>query len=476
MEATNLAEKHKAAEQNAAELGVLLAAKDAEINVLRDVAKSGGGDSVTAQVSATLASIQSQLTKIAPADVDAAVKTLADVIMQYRTAEAERQSLIDAKWKPTSAKVMAVDATLEQGRATLRHALSVVDRAKAAEYDRLQAIIDSTELTYQQLLKEVEPTHTDAIKLHSQLTQLQRQQEFLTAAKRRTTSRDVPSDTALMQIVHEESNHIGAKGRQFKIGDTITTPDGIKLAWIPAGTFEMGSPEGDPNRFADEKLHKVTISTPYFIGTHEVTIGQILIWLNSSGSRIEEEWFDLSSEDSPIKRNGNRYILNSASKFGHNERQPMVCVSWLGATAFCEWLSSREPGITYRLPTEAEFEFATRAGTVTTRYWGNQWSDEMANGGGGVTKAVGSYKQNPWGLYYTLGNCWEWCSDWYGENYYQSSPAEDPQGPSSGTDRVFRGGGGNDYPASVRSAYRNWDKPDRCGDNVGFRIACGCQY
>ena len=153
----------------------------------------------------------------------------------------------------------------------------------------------------------------------------------------------------------------------------------------------------------------------------------------------------------------------------------MVCISWLGATAFCQWLSSREPGFTYRLPTEAEFEYATRAGTSTARYWGDDWSADLANSGrGGATRMVGSYKANPWGLYDILGNCWEWCNDWCDVDYYSSSPVKDPQGPSSGTYRMIRGGGWlSSEPArvTVRSAYRNAEAPDRSGNFLGFRIA-----
>ena len=147
----------------------------------------------------------------------------------------------------------------------------------------------------------------------------------------------------------------------------------------------------------------------------------------------------------------------------------MQDVTWDEAMAFC-----RE--INVRLPTEAEWEYACRAGTKTKFYTGNREAD-LARAGwyetnsGGKTQTVGKKVPNAWGLYDIHGNVWEWCQDWYGEDYYQHSPSEDPQGPSSGEYRVVRGGSWNEDPDDCCSAYRYKMLPISDGyKNQGFRV------
>ncbi len=170
----------------------------------------------------------------------------------------------------------------------------------------------------------------------------------------------------------------------------------------------------------------------------------------------------------------------------------MVNVSWNDAVAFCKWLSKKE-GKTYRLPTEAEWEYACRAGTTTRYYSGDDpetlakvgnvadatakakfpdWKYTIkANDGYVFTAPVGKFKPNAFGLYDMHGNAWQWCADWYGAEYYATSPADDPTGPDSGDDRVLRGGSWFDGPYATRSAGRYWISPDVRNDIAGFRVA-----
>ena len=173
---------------------------------------------------------------------------------------------------------------------------------------------------------------------------------------------------------------------------------------------------------------------------------------------------------------------------------PVVNVSWNDATAFCQWLSQKE-GKTYRLPTEAEWEYACRAGSQS-RYWFGSDPEDLARYGNvsdasaksaftwwehGIksddgfifTAPVGRFPANPWGLHDMHGNVNEWCQDWYAEDYYaqfRTQIAVDPVGPSSGTNRVLRGGSWYLYPWFARSAYRGWLTPDLHNISFGFRV------
>jgi formylglycine-generating enzyme required for sulfatase activity len=178
--------------------------------------------------------------------------------------------------------------------------------------------------------------------------------------------------------------------------------------------------------------------------------------------------------------------------FEQSDEHPVVCVSWNDAVAFCGWLSRKE-GKGYRLPTEAEWEYACRAGTTTRYHSGDDpetlaqvgnvadatakakfadWTGAIADSDGYVfTAPVGRFRPNAFGLYDMHGNAWEWCADRYGEKYYAASPSDDPTGPDSGTGRVLRGGSWVVRPNFARSAVRNWSWPDDRINNFGFRLA-----
>jgi formylglycine-generating enzyme required for sulfatase activity len=243
----------------------------------------------------------------------------------------------------------------------------------------------------------------------------------------------------------------------------ITNSIGMKLAYIKPATFMMGSPAEERDRGNDEDQHEVEITQPYYIGVFPVTQQQYQRVMNSNPSYFTRE--KGGDADYPVER-----------------------VSWTDAVEFCKKLSElpeeREGGRVYRLPTEAEWEYACRAGTRTAFHFGSSLSSRQANFDGSSvyggaergpnlekTSAVGSYKPNDFGLYDMHGNVWQWCADWYDAKYYKSGPRQDPRGPTSGRSRVMRGGCWQCDGAWLRAANRGKSAPGRRDDGFGFRIA-----
>ena len=239
---------------------------------------------------------------------------------------------------------------------------------------------------------------------------------------------------------------------------TISLPGKVKLkmVWIKPGTFTMGSPKDELGRESDEVQHEVTLTQGYWLGKYEVTQEQYKAIL---GRPIE---------------NGDNY--------------PVDHISWDDAIEFCEKLTARESetgrlpkGYEYTLPTEAQWEYACRAGTTTALNSGNNLSDkikcpEMGEVGWYENNAydndkhpVGQKKPNAWGLYDMHGNVWEWCSDRYGD--YPASSVTDPEGPDNGSSRVLRGGSWYSSADRCRSAYRFNYYPSYSYDFSGFRVA-----
>ena len=245
----------------------------------------------------------------------------------------------------------------------------------------------------------------------------------------------------------------------------IRNSSDMDLTFIPAGTFLMGSPETEVNRASDEgPLHEVTISRPFYLGVYAVTQHQF--------QRV-------------TGRNPAHFHREHRGSLLH----PVETLSWSEAVEFCQVLSAlpaeTEAGRVYRLPTEAEWEHACRAGRTTPFAFGPQLSSQQANfdgryGYGGApeglfldgTARVGSYPANAFGLFDMHGNVWEWCSDWYQPDYYAKSPALDPQGPDSGPRRSLRGGSWYLNGMHCRSAYRNNNvAPETRDCYYGFRVA-----
>jgi formylglycine-generating enzyme required for sulfatase activity len=241
----------------------------------------------------------------------------------------------------------------------------------------------------------------------------------------------------------------------------ITNSIGMKLVEIPPGEFLMGSPDSDMAAPADEKpQHRVRITRPFYLGVHPVTQGQYRAVTGTSPASFE------GSDDLPVDS-----------------------VSWLDAVAFCNRLSAleglepyydengwtRRGGEGYRLPTEAEWEYAACAGSTTRFHFGDgeagiddhAWFSDNAQH---RTQPVGQKRPNGFGLHDMHGNLWEWCCDAYDPQYYGQSPASDPHCSAQVAFRVHRGGCWSDGPWYLRSADRGASAADSQDDDMGFRV------
>ena len=228
-------------------------------------------------------------------------------------------------------------------------------------------------------------------------------------------------------------------------------PLAMEFVWIAPGVFQMGSDNGGS---AERPVHEVEISKGFWLGKYEVTQGE---WETVTG--------------------------NNPSYFKGDVRLPVEAVSWHDVQAFIDTLNAAAGSVVYRLPTEAEWEYACRAGTQTRWSLGDADGDDESQLGdyawydgnyvyfsGSYTKAVGSKLPNGWGLYDMHGNVWEWVQDWYGEDYYHSSPRVDPPGPSSGVTRVIRGGRFFSSAQGVRSANRGTTGIGFRDEDIGVRL------
>ncbi len=235
---------------------------------------------------------------------------------------------------------------------------------------------------------------------------------------------------------------------------TFTNTMGMEFVFIPPGDFIMGSPLSEYERRPDEVRHLVKFAKGYYIQTTETTQGQ---WKKIMG------------------KNPSHY-----DKCGDN--CPVETVSWDDIQEFLNKLNVLEGSKKYRLPTEAEWEYACRAGTRTPFSCGRCLSTDHANYNGEYPYKgcpdgkdrnkiipVASLSPNPWGIYDMHGNVWEWCHDWMGP--YSSRPVVDPVGPSTGEKRIYRGGSQNDKAEYSRSAFRGQFKPHRRSGSLGFRLA-----
>jgi formylglycine-generating enzyme required for sulfatase activity len=269
---------------------------------------------------------------------------------------------------------------------------------------------------------------------------------------------------------------------------------------IAAGRFLMGSPDNEPERSTDEgPQHGVAVQNPFALGRCEVRVGEFRAFIDDTGYRTEAE--------RPVTEGGAArgcYGWDAAKGSGElrpefnwrnpgftqGDDHPVVCVSWNDGRAYAHWLSLRT-GQPYRLPTEAEWEYAARAGTTTpfSIGTGNCINTDQANYDGnsdyngcgaktGVyrrqTLPVGSLPPNPWGLHEVAGNVWEWVADCWHKGY-QGAPIDGSAwGEAGGGDcarRVVRGGGWDDFPRNLRSAARNWGPAGGASGTLGLRLA-----
>lgn len=311
---------------------------------------------------------------------------------------------------------------------------------------------------------------------------------------------DWPFDAKKAQSRQEQTSK--AIGMSVEMTNSL----GVKLRLIPAGEFMMGSSENEKEHQKDEvPIHRVRITKPFYLGAYEVTLGEFRQFIEATNYKTDAEkdgrggWGYTGNDKKPFRRSP-KYTWRHTG-FEQSEKHPAVNVSWNDAVEYCKWLSKKE-GKSYRLPTEAEWEYACRAGTQTPFYHGtdkselakvgnvsdaafvakfSKWMkvnevDRLKMGsakhtdGYIFTSPVGKFRANSFGLFDMHGNVWEWCSDWDKKDYYKDSPKDDPQGPADGTYRIRRGGSWLHSPTFSRSARRRRYKPNSRNSPIGFRI------
>ncbi|WP_051677190.1 formylglycine-generating enzyme family protein [Maridesulfovibrio frigidus] len=285
----------------------------------------------------------------------------------------------------------------------------------------------------------------------------------------------------------------------------IESATAMELVWIPGGCYQMGQTESEKAWLVKEEgqgtydksfsnelpRHEVCVDG-FWMGKYEVTREQFQKFIQATGYQTDAEtdgwsWKWNNDQKKTVKTDGVHWNREYSGRQGSH---PVTYVSWNDANAFAKWLSQKD-GVTYRLPTEAEWEYAARGGTQTMRFWGDDeenaceyanlndqdskavhtfsWRHFICSDGYALHAPVGSYKQNPFGLHDMLGNVWEWCQDGYDPKAYSSNGRDNPF-VKDGAKRVIRGGSWSYKASFLRSAYRGKDTPEFRRSNLGFRI------
>ena len=276
----------------------------------------------------------------------------------------------------------------------------------------------------------------------------------------------------------------------------VTNSLGMKFALIDSGMLDMGSPESDKDAEPDEKpVHRVRISKSFYLGTTEVTRAQFRKFAEEKPYLTQAEGNPPGSwgwNEATQKYQGVPGLNWKNPGFDQDDDHPVVNVSYNDAKAFAAWLSQKE-GKSYRLPTEAEWEYSCRAWSTSRYSFGDDpeglaavgnvcdgtakekhpnWAESIAARDDHVfTAPVASFRPNKFGLYDMHGNAWEWCSDGYDADYYKHSPVDNPTGLESSPNRVHRGGGWLDVPSNFRSGNRHGGSPNSRSAHLGFRLA-----
>jgi len=259
-------------------------------------------------------------------------------------------------------------------------------------------------------------------------------------------------------------------------GVIVSAKDGAKMVWIAAASYRMGDSKNESEDWMERSRppHRVELDG-FYMDAYEVTVGQYKKFLSETGHSALPDW---------------------VSQYSPTDSHPVVGVSWYDAEAYCRWAGKR-------LPTEAEWEYAARGGLVGKRYvWGDRapdgsqcnyadknadatlrqidesynWADLKIDDGYARCAPVGSFPPNGYGLYDMAGNVYEWCQDWYNEDYYNNSPTKNPSGPGTGSKRVLRGGSWFFPTDSLRVAYRFNYSPNARNFTLGFRCVSGSDY
>jgi formylglycine-generating enzyme required for sulfatase activity len=279
------------------------------------------------------------------------------------------------------------------------------------------------------------------------------------------------------------AGHVQAEGHfDVAVPRRFANSLGMQLALIPRGTFGMGSPETDTEVFDDEKpRHDVAITRPFYVGIHPVTVGQFRRFVEDTTfkdakyvtepERDGEGGWGYDEKTRRFEARDPRYNWKHSCWEEQTDQHPVVNVTWNDAVAFCDWLSRKE-GRRYELPTEAEWEYACRAGSSTRYHFGDDpallgeyaWYWENA---GGRTHEVGTKKANAWGLFDMHGNVWQWCAD--GPRKYENGSVKNPKGPRDGR-RVLRGGSWDYDLLDCRAACRYHNQASERSGHIGFRV------
>jgi len=277
--------------------------------------------------------------------------------------------------------------------------------------------------------------------------------------------------------------HVPKAGHIFR-----DCPDCPEMVVIPSGSLAMGSPDSEDGRGDDEgPVHQVNI-TSFALGRTEITRGQFAEFVKSSGYITGDKCWTLENGTYEERKGDWR-----EPGYPQDDNHPVACINWNDALAYAEWMSQKT-GKQYRLPTEAEWEYAARGNTKTARYWGvnpdeacgyangadktaqatiqgaTSWSVHHCTDGFAYTAAVARFKPNAYGLYDMLGNVWEWTEDSYHDSY-NGAPTDGSAWQGGGAKRVLRGGSWNNSPRNVRAAVRNMDNPEIRFSSFGFRLA-----
>lgn len=251
----------------------------------------------------------------------------------------------------------------------------------------------------------------------------------------------------------------------------IKMPLVIHSSSISAGDFVMGSHPDERENLLWEELHPVKLTRDYRISSYPITNAQFAVFLNENKvgeNGVFKRQLIIASPTEISSRWGLEWKVNTWKPIVGYENHPVIYVSWAGAYEFAKWIGGA-------LPTEAQWEYAARAGTSTAFSFGTNYQalDKYGwylDNSGEKTHQVGEKLPNQWGLYDMYGNVYEWVNDWYDATYYSSSPIEDPQGPKEGEERVSRGGAMNRTAADCRSGHRNKFLPGLVLNNLGFRV------
>jgi formylglycine-generating enzyme required for sulfatase activity len=319
--------------------------------------------------------------------------------------------------------------------------IAVVKQTVQAQLEQLSqrhtAVVDG-------LRGELEAAKTALGAAKSQIDGLQQQRTQDTNERHALAAENRRLSEALAKAAKAAESKPAADPPPPEFVETMTNSIGMKLRLIPAGTFSMG--DGD----ADGPPHTVTITKPFYLGVCEVT---------------NAEW---------------KNVMRKVPGRSKDDDLPVSNVSWDDAMKFCWMLTTlpeeRDAGRVYRLPTEAEWEYACRAGTATTFSFGDDESlledyGWFRGNAANESHPVGEKKPNPWGLHDMHGNVWEWCSDFFSRDAVAAGPATDPQGPDDGSSRVRRGGGWKYTASTCKSSQRTGSGPSNRDDAIGFRVA-----